>query len=198
MSPLTHLLASWIVAAKTTDNLRDRRLVTLAGVAPDLDGLGLLVDTAKGAFTTGKFYYYPEYHHWLTHGLPAARGVLGIAGRVWPAALARVLAVAADVSSALAVRPGGFARAGQERLLADLLFRPDQPAPDVDLEISMAAGWLAKYQSSRWHSCVVVVAGGQNGRFLRRRLQPPGRQSFRRRAAKVVAANWSTNYCTTA
>jgi inner membrane protein len=72
MSPLTHLLASWIVAAKTTDNLRDRRLVTLAGVAPDLDGLGIVVDLAKGAFTTGKFYYYPTYHHWLSHGLPAA------------------------------------------------------------------------------------------------------------------------------
>ena len=72
MSPLTHLLASWIVAAKTADNLRDRRLVTLAGVAPDLDGLGIFVDAAKGAFTNGKFFYYPEYHHWLAHGLPGA------------------------------------------------------------------------------------------------------------------------------
>ena len=72
MSPLTHLLASWIVAAKTTDNLRDRRLVTLAGVAPDLDGLGIVADYARGAFTSGKYYYYPTYHHWLTHGLPAA------------------------------------------------------------------------------------------------------------------------------
>jgi inner membrane protein len=72
MSPLTHLLASWIVAAKTTDNLRDRRLVTLAGVAPDLDGLGLVADYFHGAFESGKFYYYPTYHHWLSHGLPAA------------------------------------------------------------------------------------------------------------------------------
>jgi hypothetical protein len=72
MSPLTHLLASWVVATKTTDNLRDRRLVTWAGVAPDLDGLGIVLDAAKGGFTTGKFYYYPQYHHWLTHGLPAA------------------------------------------------------------------------------------------------------------------------------
>jgi inner membrane protein len=72
MSPLTHLLASWIVAAATTDNLRDRRLVTLAGVAPDLDGLGLLVDIANGSFAKGNVYYYPEYHHWLGHGLPAA------------------------------------------------------------------------------------------------------------------------------
>jgi inner membrane protein len=72
MSPLTHLLASWIVAAKTTDNLRDRRLVTLAGVAPDLDGLGIFADYANGAYTSGKFYYYPQYHHMLAHGLPAA------------------------------------------------------------------------------------------------------------------------------
>jgi hypothetical protein len=72
MSPLTHLLASWIVAAKTTDNLRDRRLVTLAGVAPDLDGLGIVLDFANGAFTSGKFYYYQTYRHMLTHGLPAS------------------------------------------------------------------------------------------------------------------------------
>jgi|SRR5579862_8039653 len=74
MSPLTHLLASWIVAVKTTDNLRDRRLVTLAGVAPDLDGLGLVIDIANGSFARGGAFYYQEYHHWLTHGLPAALG----------------------------------------------------------------------------------------------------------------------------
>jgi inner membrane protein len=72
MSPLTHVLASGVVAAKTTNNVRDRRLVTLAGVAPDLDGLGIIIDYARGAFTSGRFYYYPAYHHWVTHGLPAA------------------------------------------------------------------------------------------------------------------------------
>jgi inner membrane protein len=72
MNPLTHLLASWIVAAKTTDNLRDRRLVTLAGVVPDLDGLGIVIDYANGAYTNGHFYYYQSYHHFWTHGLPAA------------------------------------------------------------------------------------------------------------------------------
>jgi|SRR5208282_1812931 hypothetical protein len=72
MSPLTHLLASWIVAVKTTDNLRDRRLVTLAGVAPDLDGLGIVLDIVTGRFARNHPFYYPEYHHWLMHGLPAA------------------------------------------------------------------------------------------------------------------------------
>ncbi len=68
MSPITHLLASWIIASKTTDNLRDRRLVSLAGIAPDLDGLGLVADIIKG----GDPYYYPTYHHWLGHGLAGA------------------------------------------------------------------------------------------------------------------------------
>jgi hypothetical protein len=84
MSPITHLLASWIVAAKTTDNLRDRRLVTLAGVAPDLDGLGIVLDILNGSFARGQVYYYPEYHHWLAHGLPAALlcpAILALFGR---------------------------------------------------------------------------------------------------------------------
>jgi len=69
MSPVTHLLASWVVAAKTTDNARDCRLVTLAGVLPDLDGLGLLVDMANGALARGNAPYYQRYHHFLSHGL---------------------------------------------------------------------------------------------------------------------------------
>jgi hypothetical protein len=72
VNPTAHLLVSWIVAIKTTDNLRDRRLVTLAGVAPDLDGLGIVLDWAKGGFSTDKYFYYQSYHHWTCHGLPAA------------------------------------------------------------------------------------------------------------------------------
>src|SRR6266702_6687446 len=68
MSPETHLFASWLVAAKTTRNLRDCRLVTLAGIPPDADGLGLVVDwitNARGGVQTA---LYPEYHHFLLHG----------------------------------------------------------------------------------------------------------------------------------
>jgi len=84
VSPLTHLLASWIVAAKTTDNLRDRRLVTLAGVAPDLDGLGIFVDAAKGRLRPESFFTIPNTTiGWRTDCL--ARCLLDFAGRVWPA-----------------------------------------------------------------------------------------------------------------
>ena len=69
MSPVTHLFASWIIAAKTTDNARDCRLVTLAGVLPDLDGLGLLADMTNGALAQGNAPYYQRYHHFVSHGL---------------------------------------------------------------------------------------------------------------------------------
>jgi hypothetical protein len=67
MSPVTHLFASWIIAAKTTDNARDCRLVALAGVAPDLDGLGLVVDLGARAFGYQTFFW-DRFHHVLLHG----------------------------------------------------------------------------------------------------------------------------------
>jgi inner membrane protein len=80
MSPITHLLASWVVAAKTTDNPRDCRLVTLAGLAPDADGLGLVVDMIKnGINQTESYHYYQTYHHSLLHGIPGAVAVAFLA-----------------------------------------------------------------------------------------------------------------------
>ncbi len=74
MSPLTHLVGSWLVAVATTNNSRDRKLVTLAGVLPDADGLGVLPDVV-GSWLSGKectFYFYQTYHHLLLHGWPGA------------------------------------------------------------------------------------------------------------------------------
>jgi len=68
MSPITHLLASWVVAAQTTDNPRDCRLVTLAGIVPDADGLGLGADLVARAFSTNPTSWYEQYHHFLLHG----------------------------------------------------------------------------------------------------------------------------------
>jgi len=74
MSPLTHLVGSWLVAVATTTNSRDRKLVTIAGVLPDVDGLGVIGDLVK-SWVTGKectFAYYQQYHHILLHGWPGA------------------------------------------------------------------------------------------------------------------------------
>ena len=74
MSPITHLIGSWLVASVVTDNPRDRKLVTWAGVLPDLDGLGIVADVV-GSMISGKedkFHYYQQYHHLLLHGWPGA------------------------------------------------------------------------------------------------------------------------------
>lgn len=72
MAPTTHLLASWIIAAKTTDNPRDCRLVALAGVLPDLDGLGVFADMYNSAVGNTDHEFYQRYHHYWTHGGLAA------------------------------------------------------------------------------------------------------------------------------
>jgi hypothetical protein len=74
MAPLTHFLGSWLVASAAADNPRDRTLITLAGVLPDADGLGILADLAHNV-TSGQapsFHYYQQYHHLLLHGWPGA------------------------------------------------------------------------------------------------------------------------------
>ena len=74
MEPVVHLIGSWLVASATTNNPRDRKLVTLAGVLPDADGLGIIPDVV-GSWLSGKectFNYYQTYHHLLLHGWPGA------------------------------------------------------------------------------------------------------------------------------
>lgn len=74
MSPIAHFVGSWLVATAVVDNPRDRRLVTLAGILPDADGLGIVVDVAR-SLTTGQeatFHYYHQFHHLWLHGWPAA------------------------------------------------------------------------------------------------------------------------------
>ena len=68
MNPETHLLASWVIGAKATDNARDCRLVALAGILPDADGLGLVLDWVNQALGRRTFFYQ-HYHHYLLHGI---------------------------------------------------------------------------------------------------------------------------------
>ena len=71
MSPVTHLLSSWLVANAASgdkDSRRDRAAVTLAGVAPDADGLGFFVEAlTKG--TERELLWFSDYHHVLGHNI---------------------------------------------------------------------------------------------------------------------------------
>lgn len=71
MHVVTHLLIGWTIAEHATKSPRDRALITWASVAPDLDGLGLVVDAVANQFG-GTMQWYDRFHHLLLHGLPGA------------------------------------------------------------------------------------------------------------------------------
>lgn len=72
MNPITHLLAGWTVAEQSHVSLRDKKIITWAGVIPDLDGVSVIPDIVNQVLGRPPSEYYFRYHHSLTHGLPAA------------------------------------------------------------------------------------------------------------------------------
>jgi hypothetical protein len=72
MAPITHALISWWAANVPALARRDRLAIFLAGIIPDLDGLGLLF--SRGA--------YESYHHVVCHNLVGCLVVLAPA-LVW-------------------------------------------------------------------------------------------------------------------
>jgi membrane-bound metal-dependent hydrolase YbcI (DUF457 family) len=64
MSPVTHFLTGWVLANSASLNRRDRAAVTLAGVIPDVDGLGIIVEllTRNAAHPLD---WFSRYHHSL-------------------------------------------------------------------------------------------------------------------------------------
>jgi len=68
VNPATHVLAGWLIANVDHLERRDRALVTLAGVVPDADGLGLLAGAASRDPGAG-LALYGQYHHVLAHNI---------------------------------------------------------------------------------------------------------------------------------
>ncbi len=68
MHPITHLLTGWCLGEATGLPRRDRILVTLAGLIPDLDGLGVFWDMATEG-SRHPSYLYDRFHHVLAHNL---------------------------------------------------------------------------------------------------------------------------------
>lgn len=69
MNLITHFLASWSLAEASPLETRDRNLITWAGFAPDLDGLGAIPDMAANLLGYPSPEFYVQYHHQLLHGL---------------------------------------------------------------------------------------------------------------------------------
>jgi inner membrane protein len=64
MNPVTHFLTGWVLANAADLNRRDRAVVTLAAVLPDVDGLGLTPEilTRNSAHP---LLWFSQYHHAL-------------------------------------------------------------------------------------------------------------------------------------
>ena len=88
----THFFAGWLVATAPGLSRRERGLITFAGVAPDLDGLGWFVEEAT-ANASHPLPWYSLYHHVLGHNLGLALVVTALAyalarRKAWVAVLA--------------------------------------------------------------------------------------------------------------
>ena len=61
---VTHFLTGWVFANCTPLDKRGRTLVTLASVAPDLDGLGIIPELLTRN-SSHPLFWFSDYHHSL-------------------------------------------------------------------------------------------------------------------------------------
>jgi len=76
MSPVTHFLSGWVFANCAKLNRRDRALVTMACVIPDIDGVGIIPEFLT-RHSSHPLLWFTLYHHRL-HNLMFALVVAAI------------------------------------------------------------------------------------------------------------------------
>src|SRR5690349_21388252 len=62
MSPITHLLSGWVLASAAGCNRRERTIVTVAAVIPDVDGLGAVAEWLTRN-SQHPVFWFSQYHH---------------------------------------------------------------------------------------------------------------------------------------
>jgi hypothetical protein len=85
MSPVTHFLTGWVLANCAGLERKDRALVTLACIAPDIDGLGVIPEllTRNSAHPLLWFTLYHHSLHTLAFSLVVAAIALVLARQRW-------------------------------------------------------------------------------------------------------------------
>src|SRR4051812_19127062 len=78
MSPVTHFLIGWITANTADLNGRERAIVTIAGIIPDLDGVGIVAEILT-RHSAKPLTWFSDYHHVLGHNLGFCLLVTGLA-----------------------------------------------------------------------------------------------------------------------
>ena len=93
MSPVTHFFTGWVFATCFDLKPRDRALVTLACVAPDIDGLGIIPELLTRNSARPLLWFSSDHHslHNLAFALVIAAIVFARAARKWKAGLLALL-----------------------------------------------------------------------------------------------------------
>jgi len=149
MSPVTHFLTGWVFANCAKLKPRDRAIVTLAWVAPDLDGLGIIPELLTRN-SSHPLVWFSLYHHSL-HTLGFALVIAGVAfvlaTQRWKTGL---LALLTKFSSAPRRRLTRRARSGWISM-ADSVPEAVFFNTTTDVARTMAVECVAQYRD---HSCV--------------------------------------------
>ena len=148
MNPVTHLLAGWLVANTVPLSRRDRTLVTLSGVIPDIDGLGIIADLATRGSPAPLDWYW-RFHHTLGHNL--AFGLVVTTAAFCLAARRRVVAALALLSFHL-------------HLLGDVLGSGGGPGSYqwsipylVPFSDALQIAWEGQWALNAWPNIVITV-----------------------------------------
>ncbi len=94
MSPVTHFLSGWVLANVTPFERRDRAIVALSCVVPDVDGLGAIPEVLT-KHSAHPLTWFSDYHHLLHNfafALLVAVAAFALATRRWKTALFSLLA----------------------------------------------------------------------------------------------------------
>jgi membrane-bound metal-dependent hydrolase YbcI (DUF457 family) len=93
MSPVTHFLTGWVFANCAKLERRDRALVTLACVVPDVDGLGIIPEllTRNLAHPLLWFTLYHHSLHTLLFACIIAAVAFALAAQKWKTAILSLL-----------------------------------------------------------------------------------------------------------
>jgi hypothetical protein len=73
-----HLLAGWLLAYSFRLAQRERRIVACASIAPDLDGVGWLIDRFNTQLNISTDFYF-QFHHVVGHNLLAGSAIATLA-----------------------------------------------------------------------------------------------------------------------
>jgi inner membrane protein len=177
VNPITHALTGWCLAECAPSlTMRERAVVVAGGVAPDVDGFGILVELATRD-SAHPLLWWSEYHHALAHTLPFAVLFAGVAYAITRRVLPTLLAFAAV----------------HLHLFCDLLGSrgPDGyqwPIPYLAPFSSVELSWSGEWALNAWQNIVItiVLLAATFVLAARRGYSPVGMFSTRADAAFVA------------